>query len=168
MGLPADTCDKLEIAGLLHDLGKLQIPDEILESPGALADSEQATIRSHSYETFQILRSIDGLGEIADWAAYHHESLNGNGYPFRLRGRDLTVEARIIRVADIFQAMAQDRPYRGPMSPARILEHLLLLAERGELDTRVVGLVARDLKHCSKLAGNANTRETRSERATSS
>lgn len=145
-GLPAETCEKIEVAGLLHDLGKLQVPDEILEKPDALTREERAMIQRHSFETYQILRGIGGLEDITLWAAYHHETPDGRGYPFHRRGAELTLEMRIIAVSDVFQALAQQRPYRQQLSPAEILEMLRTFARQNHLDGEVVELVGRDLE----------------------
>jgi HD-GYP domain-containing protein (c-di-GMP phosphodiesterase class II) len=80
---------------------------------------ERSLINAHSFETYQILRHISGFEEIACWAAYHHEEPDGHGYPFHLSAASMSVEARILRVADIFQALAQDRPYRAGLSAAK-------------------------------------------------
>lgn len=144
-GLPVETCEKIEVAALLHDLGKLQVPDEILEKPGALTGEERAIIQRHSFETYQILRGIAGLEDITLWAAYHHETPDGHGYPFHRRGAELTLEMRIIAVSDVFQALAQQRPYRKPLAPHEIIKLLRTIAERNQLDSGLVELVARDL-----------------------
>lgn len=120
LGVSAENCEKLEIAGLLHDLGKLRVPDEILDKPGRLDNRERKIINTHSYETFQILRNIHGFEEITRWAAYHHEEPDGSGYPFHLKADAMPLEARILRVADIFQAMVQIRPYRQGLSDAEV------------------------------------------------
>lgn len=145
-GVPEENCDKLELAGLLHDLGKLRVPDEILDKPGELDAHERRIINTHSFETYQILRSIGGFEEIALWAAYHHEEPNGMGYPFRVREKDMSIEARILRVADIFQAMAQNRPYREGWDAQRVLDFLKELAGKGSLDAKIVDLVAQNLE----------------------
>ena len=151
-GLPENTCDKLEIAGLMHDLGKLQVRDEILEKPAPLSAEERAAIARHSFETYQILRRIPGLEEIAQWAAFHHETLNGEGYPYHHNADKLTVESRVIAIADIFQALAQKRPYRASLPPHSILEELQQLAEKQRLDASLIALVAANLTLCWQAA----------------
>lgn len=145
-GLTPETCEKVEVAGLLHDLGKLQVPDEILEKPGALTGKERALIQRHSFETYQILRGIQGLEDITLWAACHHETLDGQGYPFRLSGVELSLEMRIIAVADVFQALAQRRPYRNPLSLQQIMSMLQAFVQQNRLDATVVELVGRHLE----------------------
>jgi putative nucleotidyltransferase with HDIG domain len=145
MGVSRDHCDKLEVAGLLHDLGKLRVPDELLNKPGTLDVHERQIMNSHSFETFQILRKIDGFGEIALWAAYHHEEPEGTGYPFHVTEKDLSLEARILRVADIFQAMVQTRPYRQGMTGEEIKVFMLELAGKGKLDAQVVDVAIENM-----------------------
>lgn len=152
MGLPQESCEKLEVAGLLHDLGKLKVPDEILEKPAALDRRDRSIMLRHSFESYQILRRIEGLEDIALWAAYHHEMPAGNGYPFHATARELSKEARIIAVADVFQALAQDRPYRDSMPYEQIVPILQELVEEGHLDREVVALVARDPEQCWQRA----------------
>jgi len=151
-GLSRTRCDKVEIAGFLHDIGKLRTPDYILEKPGALSPAERAVMNQHSYETYEILRYIEGLGDIAQWAAYHHEGLNGSGYPFHPKEGELGTEARVIAVADVFQALAQDRPYRDGMALCRILSILDELVESGQLDGNIVAMVHRDQDSCLAFA----------------
>jgi HD-GYP domain-containing protein (c-di-GMP phosphodiesterase class II) len=151
-GQGANTCDKLEIAGLMHDLGKLQIPDAILEKPGPLTETEQSVMHRHSFETYQILRRIPGLEDVAAWAAYHHETLDGAGYPYNLTGQGLPRPARLIAVADVFQAMAQNRPYRASVPPLQILDLLREKAKEGKLDPGAVELVGQHLDACWRAA----------------
>ncbi|MGB5065102.1 MAG: HD domain-containing phosphohydrolase [Candidatus Competibacter sp.] len=157
--LPAETCEKIEVAGLLHDLGKLQVPDEILEKTGPLTSEERAMIQRHSFETYQILRGIGGLEDIAIWAAYHHETPDGQGYPFHCGGAALTLEMRVIAVADVFQALAQQRPYRQPLSPARILEMLQAFVQQNRLDGTVVERVGENLESSWRAATGAESSE---------
>lgn len=147
-GADADSCDKLELAGLMHDLGKLLVPDEILDKPGPLTAREHLLIERHSFETYQILCRIRGFEDIAAWAAYHHETLDGSGYPYGLGGGGLPRQARIVAVADVFQAMAQNRPYRTSMPPGEILENLQQRVRDGHLDGELVELVAQHLDAC--------------------
>lgn len=151
-GLSKEQVDKIEIAALLHDIGKLRIPDEVLEKQGPLSDHEKRLMKRHSFETYQVIRRIDGLSDIALWASYHHETLNGQGYPFHRNDDDLDMEARIIAVADIFQALAQDRPYRGPVAPEEILFVLQDMAEDYRLDSNLVKLVEANLAGCHAAA----------------
>ena len=150
--LSPDTRDQLEIAGMLHDIGKLMVPDEILDKPGELDGPEMAIIRQHSFETYQILKQIRGFEEISGWAAYHHEALNGRGYPFHLGKDDLGVEARIVAASDVFQAMAQERPYRSSLSRKKILKKMKYRVRTGRLDEDLVGLVENNLDSCWQAA----------------
>jgi len=152
IGLTREQCEKIEIAGLLHDLGKLHTPDDILEKPGPLNDIERAIMNRHSYETYEILRHITGLNEIACWAAYHHEGLNGAGYPFHPTEMELSIEARIIAVADIFQALVQDRPYREGMPLSQVIEILDEFTSSGKLDPNIVDHVKKHSCQCFEIA----------------
>ncbi len=154
-GLPAETCSKIEIAGLLHDLGKLKVPDEILEKPDRLDLDDLAHMRHHSFETYVILNRIDGIEDIALWAANHHEALNGTGYPFHRQKKDLSIESRIISVADVFQALAQERPYRGALPQDEILKILKEFTAQGRLDPDLVNLVEQNLHDCFQAASKA-------------
>lgn len=155
-GQDEETCDKLEIAGLMHDLGKLQVPDDILDKPGPLSEIELSVMHRHSFETYQILRRIPGLEDVAAWAAYHHETLDGAGYPYNLTGQGLPRPARLIAVADVFQAMAQNRPYRASVPPLQILDLLRDKAREGKLDGGAVELVGQHLDACWRAASDGH------------
>ena len=99
----------------------------------------------HSFETYQILRHIPGLEQVAEWAAFHHEALNGHGYPFRRSREHLSPEARIVAVADVFQALAQDRPYRGRQRVEEIPHFLHDFVSHGVLDPDLVAIAIDDL-----------------------
>ena len=128
----------IEIAANLHDLGKLAVPSEILEKPGRLTPEEFAVIKQHPYYTFVILNSIEGLEQIAEWAACHHEKLDGTGYPFHLSAGDLSLGARILAVADVFTALLEDRPYRKGLSEKEIFSIMEEMGRRNALDPVIV------------------------------
>lgn len=151
-GLDDEQRMKIEIAGLLHDLGKLHTPDRLLEKRGPLSATERAIMNQHSYETYEILRHIKGLGDVALWAAYHHENVNGGGYPFHPAASDFGIEARIIAVADIFQALVQRRPYREGMALSEVLDILEEMSSSGRVDVGVVELVKQHAGECYEIA----------------
>ena len=122
--------------------------------PGPLNAAERSIMSQHSYETYEILRHIDGIEDIARWAAYHHETLTGEGYPFHRGGAEMSEEARIVAVADVFQALAQERPYRRSLEPAEILRILREMAEAGRLDPSLVDLAAQNAEACWEAAMN--------------
>jgi len=134
----------MRAAGYLHDLGKLSVPVQILDKAGALTQDERDIIRGHTYHTFRILDTIGGMPQVAEWAAFHHERLDGKGYPFRHDARSLTLGSRIMSVADVFTALAEDRPYRAHMGPAESRGILDRLVSDGSLDGDVVAIVERD------------------------
>lgn len=145
LALGVDRRDMIEVAGLLHDIGKLRVPDEVLDKPAKLDERERKVMNTHSFETYQILRQIPGFEEIASWAAWHHEEPDGNGYPFHLAASTLPLEARILRVADIFQAMVQDRPYRAGLSPTAVGDFMQDMARQGRVEASIVELATRNL-----------------------
>lgn len=150
--LSTNTCNKIEIAGLFHDLGKLQIPTSILDKTESLNQDDISYMRHHSYASFTILKDIEGMEEIAQWASNHHEALDGSGYPFHKTASELSIESRIIIISDIFQAMAQDRPYRKAHSLSCIICHLKEGVTNGRLDGDIVVLVEDNQAECYQIA----------------
>jgi len=140
-GLTDTEIGLVEVAGNLHDIGKLSIPNSILDKPGKLTKEEMAVMKSHTYYTYHVINTIGGLKQIAEWAAYHHEKLDGSGYPFRCTSAELGTGARIMMVADIFTAPAEDRPYRKGMSKDGIVQIIKQFSDRSLLDTRIVNLL---------------------------
>ena len=151
-GLSSVQCKKVEIAGYLHDIGKLKVPDSILDKEGPLNIVERSIIDQHSYETYEILRRIEGLEDIATWAAYHHEDISGTGYPFHPIQKDLSIEARIIAVADVFQALIQDRPYRNGMTLDKVITILDECVNENKLEKTIVNIAKQKSKECFKIA----------------
>jgi putative nucleotidyltransferase with HDIG domain len=137
-GFSADEVKNMKIAGLLHDLGKLAIPNEILEKPGKLNNGEVVIIRQHTYYTYRILEQIDNFDTIAKWAAYHHETLDGQGYPFRIKEESIPLGSKIVAVADIFVALTENRPYRENLSEIKVKSIIFKMAENGKIDKSIV------------------------------
>lgn len=112
MGLSKELIDGIRMAGVIHDLGKISVPAEILSKPGQISESEMSLIKQHPHAGYEILKGIDFKWPVADIVLQHHERLDGSGYPYNLQGDQILLEARIIGVADVIEAMASHRPYR--------------------------------------------------------
>jgi len=112
MGLPKDRIEGIRLAAMIHDLGKITVPAGILSKPTRLADYELAIIRTHSQVGYDILKEIEFPWPIAEIVYQHHEKMDGSGYPRGLSGKDILLDARILCVADVVEAMASHRPYR--------------------------------------------------------
>jgi HD-GYP domain-containing protein (c-di-GMP phosphodiesterase class II) len=151
-GFETEACWQIEIAGLLHDIGKMRVPDSILEKPASLSFPERAVMLGHSFESYQILHHVKGFEDIARWAAYHHETLIGDGYPFHLTESDLDKPSRIIAIADIFQALTQQRPYRPAKEPEAVISSLKHHVEQHKIDPELVKLVVEDFDACWEAA----------------
>ncbi len=140
-GFSDSEIEQMEIAGYFHDLGKLAIPNSILEKQNPLTKKEFDIIKQHTYFTYTVLSSIGGLGEIAEIAAFHHEKLDGTGYPFHVSADKINTGARIIAVADKFTAMAEDRPYRKGMTREQVETTLKLQVNNKALDAMIVNIL---------------------------
>jgi len=112
IGLPDDLVKGIEITARIHDIGKVYIPMEILSKPGTFTDVERQIIQSHAQGSYDILKPIDFPWPVAEAAYQHHERMNGSGYPRGLKGNQIILEAKILMVADVVEAMASHRPYR--------------------------------------------------------
>jgi HD-GYP domain-containing protein (c-di-GMP phosphodiesterase class II) len=124
MKLPEDKIEGIRIASLIHDIGKIGLPAEILSKPTKLADIEFSLIKGHSQTGYDILKSIDFSYPIAQIVLQHHERLNGSGYPNNLKGDKILLEARILGVADVVEAMSSFRPYRPALGIDKALEEI--------------------------------------------
>jgi len=151
-GIVGYELEQIEIAGLLHDIGKLRVSEDIIDKPGSLTPEERATMHRHSYDTFRILQRVFEGSRIPVWAGFHHETLIGDGYPFKNGKKELDLECRIIAVADIFQALAQQRPYRHTMSLEYILSDLQSRVASGRLDAKVVAKLTENAEFYYRLA----------------
>ncbi len=153
-------CKKMLIAGYLHDLGKLTVPSAILEKQSALTPEEFDVIRSHTYYTYQLLDKIKSFDEIKCWAAYHHERIDGKGYPFHLSESELSLGSRIMAVSDVFSALQEKRPYKEAMSREKTCMILRNMVKSGALDAKVVGFLIDNYPLlsdvCAKAGNTAN------------
>jgi len=135
----------LVLAGQMHDIGKIGLPPYILTKPGKLTDQEFAQIRLHPGKGWEIVRRLEGLDAVATIIRHHHERFEGSGYPDRLAGESIPLEARIISVADTFDALTSERPYRPAMSVAEA-EAELTRVSGSQLDPACVGVFVKLLK----------------------
>jgi len=124
MGLSEDRLHQLRMAGKLHDLGKLAIPSDLLSKPGELTPQEFALIKTHPQVAYNILKPVSLPGNTAEVILQHHERLDGSGYPHGLMGEEIFLEARILGVADVMEAMCSHRPYRASLGLAETLNEL--------------------------------------------
>ncbi|HET9323597.1 MAG TPA: diguanylate cyclase [Gaiellaceae bacterium] len=143
LGLDQEQVELTRLAGSLHDLGKLAIPEEILRKPGPLAPPERLVLERHPQIGHRMLESL-GVDPVADWILHHHERWDGTGYPDRLRGEEIPLGARIIFVADAYDAMTSDRAYRGRLTPREAVEELERCAG-SQFDPEIVEAFAREL-----------------------
>ena len=150
-GLTEMEIELMEITGNLHDLGKLVIPNSILNKPGKLTKEEFALMKQHTYFTYIVLMTVGGIRNIAEWAAFHHEKLDGTGYPFHVDGKELDVKSRILAVADMFTALAEDRPYRLGMGKDEILSILRDGRDKNALDSNVVNVLEKNYDEIATL-----------------
>ena len=123
-GLNAEECSQIYLTGLLHDVGKIAIPDSVLLKPSKLSDEERDVIQTHPDSGWRILHGLDALSDVLKGVLYHHENFDGSGYPDRLKGESIPIDGRILAVCDAFDAMTSDRPYRRGMSVAKAAEIL--------------------------------------------
>ena len=124
MELEDEVLKELEITGLMHDIGKIAINNNILNKPGKLTEMEYEEIRRHPEISYHILKSADVYTRLAEYVLSHHERWDGNGYPRGLSGEDIPLVARIITVADAYEAMTANRPYKKPLSHEQAVEEL--------------------------------------------
>lgn len=122
VGVAKESIQLIELAALLHDIGKIGTPEKILQKPGRLLPEELETIKEHPQKGAHILSTIDELREVMEWIRHHHESYDGKGYPDKSMAEDIPLPARIIAIADSYDAMTSDRPYRKGMDSVKVME----------------------------------------------
>jgi HD-GYP domain-containing protein (c-di-GMP phosphodiesterase class II) len=150
MGLDENMVDQLALAGLLHDIGKIGIPDSLLQAPRALTAVEFETIKAHPALGFSLLEGL-GIAPIDEWILHHHENWDGAGYPDRLAGDEIPLGARIVRVADAVEAMTSNRPYRIAQSIEYALDELREHSG-SQFDSVVVAAVEAHLAKTARFA----------------
>lgn len=124
MGLPEEKIEATRVAGMVHDIGKIYVPAEILSKPSHLNEMEYRMIKQHPRLSYEILSSIEFPWPVADIVFQHHERMDGSGYPTGISGEDISIEARIIAVADVVEAMGSHRPYRPSLGIKQALEEI--------------------------------------------
>ncbi|MDQ3023414.1 MAG: HD domain-containing protein [bacterium] len=162
LALSTERVERIRIAAILHDYGKIGIPDEVLLKAGMLDDSERRTMQSHVMKTSLLLSRIRfrrDLDDVPTIAAMHHEKLDGTGYPYGLRGEEIPLEGRVLAVADVFHALTQTRPYKAGRSPQEALGVCRQMSRKHldregnpsglHLDPNVVDALAGVLEHCN-------------------
>jgi len=125
LGLPEANIKYLHIAALIHDIGKIYIPSDILSKPGKLRDIEWELVKIHAQGSYDILKNIEFPWPVAEIAWQHHERLDGSGYPLGLDGDHISLEAKILAVADVVEAMSSHRPYRAALGIEKALEEII-------------------------------------------
>ena len=130
MLIPEEQIEGIRVTSMVHDIGKINVPAEILSKPGKLTDIEFGLIQQHTTTGYEVLKTIDYPWPIAEIVLQHHENINGTGYPYGLKDGDILIEAQIIRVADVVEAMSSHRPYRAALGLEAAIEELLI--GRGE------------------------------------
>ena len=124
MGLAQDKIEGIRLAGSIHDIGKLSVPAEILTRPSKLTNIEFSMIKEHSLNGYEMLKNVESSWPLAEIVYQHHERINGSGYPKNLKGDEIIIEARIMAVADVVEAMASHRPYRPSLGLNAALEEI--------------------------------------------
>ena len=144
LGLSSETVNAVRVAGLLHDIGKIGVPDSILRKPGKLTPEEYEIMKGHVTLSSLIIHGLPHLNDILDAVAHHHERWDGKGYPKGLSGTDIPLLGRVMAVADAFSAMTLDRPYRAGLT----VDEALCEIERGagtQFDPDLAHLFAKSL-----------------------
>ncbi len=155
MALEELECDRIYLSGLLHDVGKIGVPDHILSKPGKLTDEEFALVKKHPEIGYQILKHLAPLADVLPGVLHHHEAVNGSGYPKGLAGEAIPLQGRILAVADAYDAMTSDRPYRQGM-PSEKAEAILRQSAGTIWDEIAVGAILECIE-CGEVKPQVQT-----------
>ena len=146
------------ITGFTVESSTLKIPNEVLEKPGKLTEAEFNVIKEHAFFTYETLKKIPGFDDVAQWAAFHHEKLNGSGYPLALKAGDIPLGAKIMAVADVFSAITEDRPYRTGMPREKTLAILDENAASGALSPELIAILKRHFDEINQARSEASAK----------
>ena len=139
LGLGRDIIEQLSVGAFLHDIGKIKVPDKILNKPGKLTDAEFTIMKTHANHSIDIIKATPGISPLSlEVAALHHEKLNGTGYPFNVKGEDISQYGRMIAICDIFDALTATRVYKKGFAHGKAFAILRELAKQNQLDTQLV------------------------------
>ena len=152
LGLPEEQRLALLRGGMVHDIGKVAVPDQILLKPGPLSSEERRLMETHTSVGEQICAPMKSFRNILPIIRSHHEHQNGSGYPDHLTGDQIPLTARILQVADVYDALTTDRPYRAALTPAQALSTVRQEAERGWWDREIVNVLESLLKSSPEFA----------------
>lgn len=134
MGYSPNAVEKIYMAGALHDIGKMVVGNDILEKPGKLTDEEFEKMKNHAGYTYMMLSKVEDLDDIRDWASFHHERLDGTGYPFGKMAWEINEPERIMACIDIYQALTEERPYKEGMSHEEACDIMDDMVRKGWID----------------------------------
>ena len=141
IGVPEKDLSTVRIGGMVHDIGKVVVPDQVLNKPGRLTDEEMDIIKRHPVVGYEILKPLRTLQEVLPIVRWHHEKPNGRGYPDGLKDDELPLLPRIVAVADCFDAISTDRPYRPGLSMADCRRIMLDMSANGDLSADLVNVL---------------------------
>ncbi len=155
LGLSAKDCEQIHMSGLLHDIGKIGVPDYVLSKPDRLTESEFALVKLHPTIGFEILKDLKPISYVLPGVLHHHEAFDGSGYPHGLSEENIPLFGRIIAVADSFDAMTSDRPYRSGM-PRAEAERILLLGSGTQWDPNIIRAFLRIVSGMEDIYGSSS------------
>lgn len=151
LGLSAEELEFLRQGSILHDIGKIGIPDNILNKPGPLTDEEFEIMKTHTVIGEKIIRSLKSFENIKFIIRHHHEKLDGSGYPDKLKAPQIDIYTRIVAIVDIYDALIMDRPYRKAMSACQAFSILEGDAKKGLIDAEIVDILKEEVLHSTDL-----------------